>query len=196
MENIELEFETRAMLSLSQYSNILYTLLEIERIPFKKLFLENEYYDTSSLSILKSKNMLRVRILDSSFDLTLKVARSTLLGDKEFHQTLTKDEYLNLKNNNIFPNGKIKDILINEGINIFDIKYKTTLFCIRYEFYSDDTTICLDKNKYDNITDFNIEVESSSYQKSLNKNLELSKKFSYELKEDYKTKYMRALLRY
>ena len=169
--------------------------LDAYKTSFKKKIIENEYYDTDYLDILNLSYMLRVRLNENTKDLTLKVPLKKRNGDSEYHQILTEEEYINLKEKNIFPKGKIKDILLSDNIDINNIKYKTTLNCIRYEFYEDDYIIVLDKNRYDNVLDFNIEIESSSYEKSLNKNLELSKLFNYSLKEDYKTKYRRALIK-
>jgi hypothetical protein len=75
------------------------------------------------------------------------------------------------------------------------IKYQNSLYCIRYEFFIDDYIIVIDKNKYDTTTDFNIEVESNSLTKSKEKILELSRIFSFTLKDEYLTKYRRALLK-
>ena len=193
MEIREFEYESRAMLTLSQYTNILSYFFNTFYNNHKKSFIENEYYDTDSLDIFNNKFMLRVRLNEDSFDLTLKIPLEEEKGDLEIHQFLNEGEYLNLKNNSVFPNGQIKEEVIQNNINISKIRYQTTLYCVRYEFLIDECTIVLDKNKYGRITDYNIEIESDSYLKSQEKNLELSKTFKYLLKENYQTKYIRAL---
>jgi uncharacterized protein YjbK len=159
----------------------------------RKSFLENEYFDTDSLDILNKSFMLRVRISDDRYDLTLKIKGDN--GDLEYHQQLEKEQYESFKKDNIFPSGEIEEILNQNDINVQSIKYQNSLYCIRYEFFIDDYIIVIDKNKYDNNTDFNIEVESNSLIKSKEKILELSRIFSFTLKDEYLTKYRRALLK-
>lgn len=85
MENIELEFETRAMLTLSQYTKMLSYFLDAYKTSFKKKIIENEYYDTDYLDILNLSYMLRVRLNENTKDLTLKVPLKKRNGDSEYH---------------------------------------------------------------------------------------------------------------
>ena len=193
METKELEFESRAMLTADKYKEILTFYLGNSEISHKEFHLINDYFETDNKDLSKHKLMLRVRKSHSQFDLTLKVPLSKELGDTEYHQYLEQNEYLNLKENNIFPNGNIKDKIESFGVSITSVKYKTSLNCFRHEFYFDNHIIILDKNAYGDILDFNIEIEASSKENAINKNLELAKRFSYEFKDSYKTKFVRVL---
>lgn len=193
METKELEFESRALLNESQYKEITKYFLDNFPNNHKKFDIYNDYFETDNKDLFRNKLMLRVRRLESQYDFTLKVPLKDSSGDTEHHQYLDETTYKKLLNNNVFPDGEIKNIISSFNISISQIKYKKSLHCDRLEFYIDDFIIVLDKNNYGDIMDFNIEIESTSLGKSVNKNLELSKMFSYEFKDKYKTKFIRVL---
>ena len=193
METKELEFESRALLNESQYKEITKYFLDNFPNNFKKFDIYNDYFETDNKDLFKNKLMLRVRRLESQYDFTLKVPLKDSSGDTEHHQYLDETAYKKLLGDNIFPDGEIKNIISGFNITISQIKYKKSLHCNRLEFYIDEFIIVLDKNEYGNIIDFNIEIESTSLEKSVNKNLELSKMFSYEFKDKYRTKFIRVL---
>ena len=194
MKTYEYEFEKRAMLTIEQYNEIVLFLNRKYSPAELYIFLLNEYFDTDNLDLINSGIVLRVRhCLNKGVVLTLKSPLTNEDGDLETSQNLSIIEYNYLKDKSIIPNGPVKDKLISLNVPLHLIKFQTSLACKRTEIKDDEYVIVLDQNSYNDIVDFDIEVEGPSLEKANEKILEYSKMFNFEIKDLYLPKSKRAL---
>lgn len=154
----------------------------------------NEYFDNDNLDLLNHGVVLRVRSsLSDGIVLTAKIPLKDRKGDIEVSQTLSYGVYQAFKNG-LFPEGIVKDNLFERFLLFPNIKYQTYLKCKRTEVRDGEFTIVVDDNFYDDIRDFNLEVEASSYENAHQKILELMDMFNIEFKDSYISKSRRVLL--
>lgn len=123
----------------------------------------NFYLDSADLMLRKRSLTLKIRQI-KNYDLTLKTKFKE--GKKEYHQKITLEEFELLKEKNIFPKGYICDILQKENFDVSLIFIITSLYTKRYEINYKNNIVCLDKNNYSGIIDYELEVESESLLKS------------------------------
>lgn len=195
MKTQSFEFEKRAMLTHEQYIDIVSFILRkySPKLLYKHLL--NEYFDTESLDLLNSGCVLRVRhTIHDGMILTLKSPLEDKSGDLETSQHLSLADYDSLKNTFLFPDGPVKDKLIQLNFSLSQIKYMSSLKCKRTEIEDGEYVIVLDENNYDDIFDYNIEIEASSLEAAQEKILEYSKMFNFEIKDNYVSKSRRVLL--
>ena len=182
-----LEYEARVMLSITQYNKLLLLMSEINPIT-----LINEYFDDDNCSIIKSRKMLRIRNLNfSGYELTLKIKGEN--GDTEYNQPISQKERDLFIRNGIFPDGEVKN-LVKGIIPLETISLITSLKTMRYEKSIEDYLFVLDKNEYNGIVDYNLEIESDSKQKSVEIIKKYCKDYDIQYSEKYKGKSRRAIL--
>jgi len=182
-----LEYEARVMLSITQYNKLLLLMSEINPIT-----LINEYFDDDNCSIIKSRKMLRIRNLNfSGYELTLKIKGEK--GDTEYNQPISQKERDLFIRNGIFPDGEVKN-LVKGIIPLETISLITSLKTMRYEKSIEDYLFVLDKNEYNGIVDYNLEIESDSKQKSVEIIKKYCKDYDIQYSEKYKGKSRRAIL--
>ena len=182
-----LEYEARVMLSITQYNKLLEIMSDI--IP---ITLINEYFDDDNCSIIKDRKMLRIRNLDNKgYELTFKVKGDN--GDAEYNQPISNEERNQFKAKGIFPNGDVKE-QVQKVIPIESIKLITSLKTLRYEKQIEDYLLVLDKNEYNGIIDYNLEIESDSKQKSVDLIKKYCAIYGLQYSENYKGKSRRAIL--
>lgn len=165
----ELEFEARSIISKEAYETLLYKLSSKYPNNLRLTDQRNVYFDTEDRAIQGRYRTLRLRMFSfgKPSQLTLKVSRADLSGDEEFTDILDAAKEKALYKQGILPDGDVKNALGILGItNIHKLIYCGEIRTCRYELFLDDRIIVLDKNMYHNITDFNIEVESTSKDKA------------------------------
>lgn len=192
MQNFE--YECRAMITFEQYKDMLDFLFQKYPTSTSIINLSNDYFDTDNLDLLENGIVLRVRTSNKGMMLTAKMPLLDKSGDIEISQILSFEEYEKFKQGTL-PLGEVKDELVKMGVYKDNIKYQTTLFCKRYEALDGEFIIVLDENNYENIKDYNIEVEASSLENAYKKILELSRIFNFQLKDSYLPKSRRNLLK-
>lgn len=182
-----LEYEARVMLSITQYNKLLLLMSKINPIT-----LINEYFDDDNCSIIKSRKMLRIRNLNfSGYELTLKIKGEN--GDTEYNQPISPEERDLFIKNGIFPDGEVKN-LVKDIIPLETISLIASLKTMRYEKSIEDYLFVLDKNEYNGIVDYNLEIESDSKQKSVEIIKKYCKDYDIQYSEKYKGKSRRAIL--
>ena len=190
--SLNIECEDRVMISEDNYYAILTPLLR--RSNEQSFILQTNYYiDTEDLFLKQHHMVLRIRVIrPMNVELTLKVKGKG--GDQEHNQPLTYQDYQLLINSFIFPEGEIKElvktILINNDLS--SLKILTSLDTRRYEERIDDYLLVLDKNTYNGIEDYNIEIEASSVERAKQVMQEYCKTYGIEYKTS-KSKSRRAL---
>ena len=182
-----LEYEARVMLSITQYNKLLEIMSNIVPIT-----LINEYFDDENCTIIKCRKMLRIRNLNNKgYELTFKVKGEN--GDTEFNQPISSKDRELFINEGTFPDGEVKE-QVQSIIPVDSIKLITSLKTLRHEKQFEDYLLVLDKNEYNNIVDFNLEVESDNKQKSIEIIKKYCELYGLQYSETYKGKSRRAIL--
>ena len=158
MSNIVKEFETRIMLTESEYFDVVSHFM---RLHPNKQFLKNTniYLDTEDLSLRKSHITFRIRIInDYKCELTIKIKGSN--GDDEINDSITLKDVDAILKEHIYPEGNVKNFLLTLPYSFDLYKEITTLNNMRLEIEEDEHLLVIDKNTYNDITDYNLEVET------------------------------------
>lgn len=111
---------------------------------------ENIYYDTSDLYILKHKCTCRIRSINTEHVFTLKRFIAKELKEYEIN--------VHTNDSSVFEIKEIKTLLHSFNIPTNLIR-QTSLLTHRYIYNTGNALICLDKNTYNNIVDYEIEYE-------------------------------------
>ena len=177
MSNIVKEYETRIMLTESEYFEIVSHYM---RLHPNKQFLKNTniYFDTEDLFLRKNHITFRIRIInDVKSEITIKIKGAN--GDDEINDSLTgKDVELFLKERSL-PEGDVRNFLLSLPYTFDAYKEITTLYNVRLEIEEDDHLLIIDKNIYNDITDYNLEIETADNIESARKWLDYyTQKFS------------------
>ena len=190
----ERELEERIMLTKKQYLEI--EAYMQEHFPHAILVHQkNRYFDDGNHSIKKMRNVLRVRSFRDSKEkeLTYKVKGED--GDIEYNQNISYYWSYQIIKYSRLPNGQVKDELIKEGIDVNNLKMIIDLYTRRLFVKFDDHTLFLDGNIYNNIVDYNLEVESNISKKHAKEViLKYCELFNITYKEGYKGKSTRAFM--
>lgn len=160
----EVEIEQKVLLKEEVYKEL---IKKYENLKYKDIIQTNYYYDDELLSLRKRGLSLRVRYTNKVYTMTLKVPYKRF--KKEISAILSKQEFENLTFNNIFPNNRITNFFAANNIDLKNVKYLTNLITYRREFKLDDNQlVCLDKNMYSDMVDYELEVESDSFKNAKN----------------------------
>lgn len=155
---LNIECEERIMISEEQYLKILEFYLRKE--PNSRFINQkNDYIDTPDLYLKNNHMVLRMRtIYGSASEFTLKIRGED--GDKEYNQLVMIGELQSFVEHHLLPNGEILAILKEMGVDTANLSVKTSLETRRFEEKEDDYLLVLDKNRYSDITDYNLEIEA------------------------------------
>ncbi len=186
------ECEARAMISESQYKEI---YNHFSSINLRKRLVRNTnyYFDDDKGNIINSGMVLRLREINhQKYELTLKIKEEN--NDKEFNLPIyikNIDEYL--KNFKI-DNKYIIEELKKRNIDITKIKYLTYLFTERLEVKYKNFLLVVDKNEYNGIIDYNVEIEARSREEAISILNQKFSPFGVTYKKGYISKSRRAYL--
>ena len=126
----------------------------------------------------------------------MKFARKDINADEEIFQKLTQEEELNLLTKGIAPIGPVKEALIRKNIRVDKLLIVGELKTYRFEIYEKEYTVVLDKNEYSSITDYNLEIESTSRELSNKVMSGILKELNIKQDLDKTTKSERAIKAY
>lgn len=151
-DKISMEYEARNSLNEDQYIKILNDFSNAQNI--EKIINENHYYDVDDLFLTNHGMVLRKRFIGNLKELTLKVKQSD--GDQEIT--------IQYSNENTIDNllSETMVTLLSKHINVLDLKEVGYLKTERIEIPLQQSLLVIDKNYYNEKTDFNLEVESNS----------------------------------
>jgi uncharacterized protein YjbK len=183
-----IEIEAKILVNEKEFS-LLKSLLKIEEK--LKVIQTNYYIDDPIGSLRKYGFALRIRELNETFTLTLKSPMAE--GTLEKNQSLTEQAYTTYKKGKVFPQGLIKDFLEMFGFDTTKLHIITQLTTERYETTFEGRHVCLDKNLYHGLTDFEIESEESSLKHAAETLKLLCEKANIEYKANHVSKYARAI---
>jgi uncharacterized protein YjbK len=183
-----IEIESKILVNEKEF-NLLKSVLKIDEK--LKVIQTNHYIDDSIGSLRKYGFALRIRELNQTFTLTLKSPMAE--GTLEKNQSLTEQAYLNYKSKKVFPLGLIKDFLEMFGFDTTKLQIITQLTTERYETTFEGRHVCLDKNSYHGLIDFEVESEESSLKHAAETLKLLCEKANIEYKANHVSKYARAI---
>lgn len=160
MASNNIEIEAKVLLSEEDYRKVVsYLQLSGETIS------QTNYYLDSAERTLKHYGMiLRIREVKGQFTLTMKAPMAEGLLEK--NQILTGPIAQKLIDENIFPEGDIKDFLDVLHIPVSSLKILAQLTTEREEMDYRDTVIDVSKNTYFGKVDYELECDSDSALKS------------------------------
>jgi len=183
-----IEIEAKILVNEKEF-NQLKALLQIdEKLKVTQI---NYYVDDQKGSLRSYGFALRIRELAQTYTLTLKSPMAE--GTLEKNQQISKEAYLALQNQSIFPVGLIKDFLEMFGFDTATLKIITFLTTDRYETKFEGRHVCLDKNTYHGLVDYEIESEESSLKNAAETLKLLCEKANIEYKANQISKYARAI---
>ncbi|MBC1365660.1 CYTH domain-containing protein [Listeria innocua] len=156
----ELEIEFRNLLTKEEYDR----LIEDFRIKEDDFFEQTNFYlDTVDFGLKERNSALRIRKLETQYQLTLKTPEAR--GLMETTQILAADQATAITDGANIPVGPVRDTLKEIGINHEDLQVFGSLKTIRAEKDYKKGLLVFDKNFYGSISDFDLEYEVSDYDK-------------------------------
>lgn len=191
------EFEKRLIISKEKYDVLLMHFSK--EYPNHKVTKQiNYYFDTLKSEIQLENECLRVRTYhdDRKTKFTYKTHDKVINGDEEIYQILTVKEEMSLLQNGVIPEGQVKEALNKRGYQVTRLKFVGDIHTDRLEIFEKDYIVVLDKNTYSGITDYNIEIESTSIEESEKVLKEICNSYSIEYRNDTSTKSKRAIEAY
>lgn len=156
----ELEIEFRNLLTKEEYD----TLIGSFRVKEEDFFEQTNYYsDTANFGLKERHSALRIRQLDTQYQLTLKTPEAR--GLMETTQILGEDQASAIISGANIPVGPVRDTLKELGINHEDLQIFGSLKTIRAEKDYKKGLLVFDKNFYGSRSDFDLDYEVSDYDK-------------------------------
>ena len=158
-----IEIEGKILVTETEFESL---LKYFKRTDEDKIVQINHYIDSQDQQLRKLGFALRIREKINRYVLTLKTPLSEGLLEKD--QIITKEAYLNFKNNNVFPEGSLKEFISMLGINIEELSILAHLRTLRKECDdgNPETTFNIDKNTYNKIVDYELELEGNNLTKA------------------------------
>ena len=120
----------------------------------------NYYIDSDARELAKDGIALRVREKNGSYELTLKTPLSEGLLEKNC--VISRDQFIDFRDNKVFPKGDTSRFLTMLGINIEDLHILTALTTNRIDVEYKGGVLSIDKNTYLGETDYEVEFEYNS----------------------------------
>ena len=161
-----IEIEAKVLITKEDYDKLVKIYSKEKTDEFAQV---NYYIESKDLDLKKLGVGLRIRKKDNSYVMTLKAPMSEGLLEK--NAQLNEDQYKEFKEKGIFPDCYIKEFIKMLGFDPDLLKIRAQLKTHRIEIPLDDgkNTFSIDKNEYNKITDFELEMNSNSLLRAKNK---------------------------
>ena len=184
-----IEIEAKVLINEDDYNRVLKFYKKEE---LQKVTQLNYYIDTDDLLLKQFGIGLRIRQKDF-FVLNMKAPLQEGLLEKK--ESISEKEFDNFKNNGVFPNGSIKNLLLMFGVDITKLIIQTTLKTERIviENFSDNEVFAIDKNYYNGLIDYELELEGTSLERAKNSLKEKCEELNIDFVENAKSKQVRAM---
>lgn len=173
----EMEYEKKLLLTYEEF-------LRIKReLPFpnEPIVQKNDYFETKKFDLRKRHCALRIRTVASKYILTLKETRTD--GILETNATLTVEEVRQWKNNTFANTNEVTNRLHQLNILLESLRWIGSLTTKRWVYETNDATYMLDQSFYNDIVDYEIEVEAQSLEQASDALQRLIETFQLERKE-------------
>jgi uncharacterized protein YjbK len=151
-QQIEIEFKN--MLTKDEYDKF----IQIFKIERRDIFKQINYYiDSDNFSLKEKMCALRVREKNGNYKLTLK--QPVLEGLLETDQPITKEQFQQICDKRIFPEGPVTKVINEIGLSCSDLKVLGKLQTNRISFPYKDGILFLDHSEYLGKVDYELEYE-------------------------------------
>lgn len=186
--NEQLEIEYKILLNKEIYEQ----LLQDYKHKIVKQYKQTNYYLNHPI-LNKKKYMLRIREKKNTYELTLKRP----LNNHSLETNITINQDIKDKILNHIPiSNEIMSILINEGINPLELENNFSLTTYRTDIQLEYGILSIDKNKYLNIIDYELEYEVNNEKLGYQQFLSIIKPYSIEYTKNCPSKIKRVLAVY
>lgn len=184
-----IEIEAKVLINEDDYKRVLKFYKKEE---LQKVTQLNYYIDTDDLLLKQFGIGLRIRQKDF-YVLNMKAPLQEGLLEKK--ESITEKEFENFKNNGVLPNGSIKNLLLMFGVDITKLKIQTTLKTERIviENFNENEVFAIDKNYYNGLIDYELELEGTSLERAKNSLKEKCEELNIDFVENAKSKQVRAM---
>ena len=174
--NLEIEFKN--MLTEQEYQQLLYKFsINEEQLWTQK----NVYFDTPTGQLKKLEAALRIRVKNSTYELTLKTKQA--VGLLETNQMITKQDYQALKYDKVLVKGPVYEALQSLSVDVNHLLVITDLTTKRAEVPYKEGLLVLDKSFYSDVIDYELEYEVTDYEVGLRHFNDLLKQYHIPTRE-------------
>ena len=147
-----IEIEAKALVSQDDYRKL------SKLFPSSPRYTQTNYYIDSDDRILNKEGIaLRIREKDGNYELTLKTPLSQGLLEK--NAPITKAQFEEFRDHNVFPKGDLVRFLTMLDIDINTLKILTSLTTDRIDVEYKGGLLSIDRNCYSGKTDYEVEFE-------------------------------------
>lgn len=159
-QEIEIEFKQR--LDLQSYERLMEHYKHDRSPVFHQI---NHYFETDGFMLKSYGSALRIREKDGQMTLTLKQPYNK--GLLETHQPVNEDTFFAIKQSGKLPNGEVYRQLLSliKSTDVPELTYLGSLSTDRSEVQLNEGLLVLDRSMYFDITDYELEFESTDYDK-------------------------------
>ncbi|MCD8204814.1 MAG: CYTH domain-containing protein [Coprobacillus sp.] len=185
------EIETRTFISEQNYINITASFLRADS-HLEFFDVANYYIDDASFTLESNKCYLRIRNEKNTLELTLK----KYISDSEcveISDNISETDFSLITESHILPAGEVSDALSEMGLNKLTFIKVGEMQTKRLELEREDYKIILDSNKYNEKSDYNLEVEAIDKELASTTLERLAEEYHFKISKNYKSKYQRAV---
>jgi len=184
-----IEIEAKCLISKDEYQKVI-KFFKADK--YKKTKQINYYIDTDDFKLKKVGIGLRIREKDD-FKLTLKAPMAEGLLEKD--EAITWKQCEDLRDSDIFPECVTANFVKMLNIEPKTLKIQTSLQTDRIEIpdFEDKGLFSIDKNVYNGITDYELELEGTSLAKAKEGLKKICEEVGVEYVDNQKSKQSRAL---
>jgi uncharacterized protein YjbK len=183
-----IEIEAKALITKKEYEKIVKIYQGIETDEFDQT---TYYIDTEKREIKAMGMGLRIRSIKGLLELTLKAPMAEGLLEK--NQSILIQDYKELAFKNKFPSGNISNFITMLGVDVKDLKIIASLTTHRIEYKEGNSMLSIDRNLYNGIVDYELELEGPSLEIVKTKLEEICVKNNIVYKDNKQSKQARAM---
>ena len=187
-----IEIEAKVLLNKEQYDKLYKFLKMDDTMSFTQA---NYYIDSEDWDLKNNDIALRIRYVQTQkrYVLTLKTPMSEGLLEK--NQELKTSDAKKMIDENIFPEGEVKDFLELLEVDTSKLKIVAHMDTLRTEIRSEekDEVISLDQNTYGDRIDYELEVDKSGMALAQARITELLTQLGIHVTFNTKSKQSRAI---
>ncbi|MFA6666936.1 MAG: CYTH domain-containing protein [Bacilli bacterium] len=153
-----IEIEAKCLITKEEYNKVI-TFYKADK--YKRIKQINHYIDTNDFALKNAGIGLRIREKDD-FVMTLKAPLAEGLLEK--NESITWKAYEDYRDNDIFPECSIKEVIEMLNIDPKKLEIQASLETERIEIpnFENKGLFSIDKNTYNGIVDYELELEGNS----------------------------------
>jgi len=178
MENVEIEYKV-----IISKEDSLILIDKLDSFEHELFIQTNYYYDTLDRKLKQNQASFRIRYIENKKQYLYTLKEKLVEGQLETENILSNNDVNLIK----------EDLFSKYGIDKKDLLMLGSLKTTRHEYKYKGTNFCIDKSEYRGLTDYEIECESESMERSIRTVEELLNSLNIKYKKSLKSKQARAL---